>query len=277
MTFDLDRYKQVCTRLDHADLDLTAAFRARPLSPELLRCLRYMHDVEHHTTCYLRNLLNTRAHSDPDVTAFLTMWNYEEHWHGEALAEVLRAHGEPGGAPRVAAMRQRLGAGVTASPLLWMAFSSVSRHFLAVHMTFGVINEWTTQGAYARLGTLAGNDVLSELLRRIMRQEGRHIDYYLSQARRLLADAPGARRATRRVVRMAWSPVGEKIMPRSETAHVIRTLFGDEPGRAVAARIDRRIDALPGLDGLGLMNRALRRYGGAGAATAGMEPAYAVV
>ncbi|MGH9002253.1 MAG: ferritin-like domain-containing protein, partial [Acidimicrobiia bacterium] len=177
MSFDLDHYKRVVARLDHTDLDLAGAFRARPLPPELLRCVRYMHDVEHHTTCYLRNLLNTRAHHDPDVTAFLTLWNYEEHWHGEALAEILRAHGEPAGAPRVAAMRRRLGARLTASPVLWMAFSSVSRHFLAVHMTFGVVNEWTTQAAYSRLIALAGHDTMSELLRRIMRQEGRHIDY----------------------------------------------------------------------------------------------------
>jgi hypothetical protein len=221
-----------------------------------------MHDVEHHTTCYLRNLLNTRAHHDPDVTAFLTLWNYEEHWHGEALAEVLRAHDEPAGTPRVAAMRHRLGARINASPLLWMAFSSVSRHFLAVHMTFGVINEWTTQAGYARLSALAGHDVLSELLRRIMRQEGRHIDYYLTQARRLLDRAPGARHATRRMLRTAWSPVGAKVMPPDETRHLVRTLFADEPGRAIAERIDRRIDALPGLAGLDLMDRSLRRYAG---------------
>lgn len=262
MTFDLNRYKQLCAPLDYADLDLEGSFRARPLPPELLRCLRYMHDVEHHTTCYLRNLLNTRAHHDPDVTAFLTLWNYEEHWHGEALAEVLRAHGEPAGTTRVAAMRHRLGARINASPLLWMAFSSLSRHFLAVHMTFGAINEWTTQAGYARLSALAGHDVLSELLRRIMRQEGRHIDYYLSQARLLLDKAPGARQSTRRMLRTAWSPVGAKVMPPDETSHLVRTLFGDEPGRAIAARIDRRIDSLPGLAGLGLMEGSLRRYAG---------------
>jgi hypothetical protein len=157
-------------------------------------------------------------------------------------------------------MRRRLGARITASPVLWMAFSSVSRHFLAVHMTFGVINEWTTQAGYARLIALADHDVLGELLRRIMRQEGRHIDYYLTQARRLLEKAPAARRATRRMLRTAWSPVGAGVMPAAETGHVIRTLFGDESGRTIAARIDRRIDALPGLDGLGLMDRSLHRY-----------------
>ena len=53
-------------------------------------------------------------------------------------------------------------------------------------------------------------------------------------------------------------------MPPAETGHVIGTLFGDEPGRAIVARIDRRIDSLPGLAGLDLMDRSLRRYAGAG-------------
>ena len=108
MAFDLDRYKEICGRLDYADLDLRAAFGRRPLGPDALRVVRYMHDVEQHTTCYMRNLLNTRAHDDPQITEFLTLWNFEEHWHGDALGDVLRAHGEPGGAPRVAAMRARL-------------------------------------------------------------------------------------------------------------------------------------------------------------------------
>ena len=61
-----------------------------------------MHDVEHHTVCYLRDLLVTPAHRDPDLTTFLTIWTFEEFWHGEAIATVLRAHGEPAGAGRIA-------------------------------------------------------------------------------------------------------------------------------------------------------------------------------
>jgi hypothetical protein len=49
-------------------------------------------------------------------------------------------------------------------------------------------------------------------------------------------------------------------MPADETSHVVRTLFDGE-GRTVAARIDRRVDALPGLGGLGLMDRTVARYG----------------
>lgn len=40
-----------------------------------------MHDVEHHTICYLRDVLVTDAHRDVEITTFLTFWVYEEHWH----------------------------------------------------------------------------------------------------------------------------------------------------------------------------------------------------
>lgn len=258
--FDIDRYSQSVGRLETRDLDFDA-FRDRPLSPAALRCLRYMHDVESHTSCYLRNLLNTKAHHDPEITKFLTMWNYEELWHGEAIGEVLRAHDEPSGTARVAAMRRRLGWKITASPLVWMGFSAVTKHFLAVHMTFGVINEWTTQGGYSRLITVSDHPVLTELLRRIMKQEGRHIDYYLTQARSLLAASDRARRVTRRMVTSLWEPVGAQVMPVAETRHLVGTLFTGDEGVAVAERIDRRISNLPGLEGLGLMQRALTKYG----------------
>jgi hypothetical protein len=258
--FDIDRYSTVVERLVTDDIDFDA-FRSHPLPPDALRCLRFMHDVEAHTSCYLRNLLNTKAHHDPEITKFLTMWNYEELWHGEALAEVLRAHDEPAGATRVAAMRHRLGWKITASPVLWMGFSAATRHFLAVHMTFGVINEWTTQAGYSRLVAVADHPVLTELLRRIMRQEGRHIDYYLTQARAQLATGRGAQRTTRRMVRALWHPVGAQVMPRPETEHLVRTLFSGPDGQAAAERVDRRIDRLPGLDGMGLMAGAVATYG----------------
>ncbi len=221
-----------------------------------------MHDVEQHTSCYLRNLLNTKAHHDPEITSFLTMWSFEEHWHGEALARVLEVHGEPGGTARVTAMRQRLGWKLTASPVLWMAFSAATKHFLAVHMTFGAINEWTTQGGYSRLIARADHPVLTDLLRRIMKQEGRHIDYYRTQAHDRLAVSGAARRTTRFMVRKLWEPVGAQVMPLPETRHLVDHLFGDAGGRVVADRIDRRVDALPGLAGLDLMHGARLKYGG---------------
>ncbi len=93
MSFDMTTYQRLSEKLETGDIDFDA-FRQRPLSPEALRCLRYMHDVENHTVCYLRDVLVTRAHRDPEVTSFLTLWNYEEFWHGEAIAGILEAHQE---------------------------------------------------------------------------------------------------------------------------------------------------------------------------------------
>ena len=258
MAFDLDTYKNITGQLDLDGIDFDA-FRDQPLDPDHLRIVRYMHDIEMHTSCYLRNLLNTRAHHDPEITTFLTMWNFEEYWHGEALAEVLSAHGADSGTPRVASVRERLGWRITTSPLAWMALSAATKHFIAVHMTFGVINEWTTQGGYARLAQEADHPMLSELFRRIMKQEGRHIDYYKTMAEEHLAH-PRAQKVTRRMIKALWKPVGAGVVPREETAHVIETLFTGPEGQQVADRIDRRIHRLPGLDNLDLMAKATHTY-----------------
>ena len=252
MSFDIDQYRDISAKLAMDDIDFDA-FREQPLTGDVLRCLRYMHDVEIHTVCYLRDLLVTRAHRDPDVTTFLTFWNYEEYWHGEAIAKVLAAHHEDAGSARIAALRRRLPRRDAWRPLTFQLGSAITPHLTAVHMTWGAVNEWTTQAAYARLAKLADHPVLSDLLRRIMRQEGRHIDFYVSQAKGRLADSRGAQRLTRWALRRFWAPVGSGVMPDQEVRFVSSYLFGDQEGLTLADRIDRRVDRLPGLGGLGLM------------------------
>jgi hypothetical protein len=252
---DLDRYKTHTARLDTSDVDLSAFVR-HPLPADALRCLRYMHDVENHTVCYLRDLLVTAAHKDPSITSFLTFWNFEEYWHGEAIASVLRAHGEPT-ADRIAGMRRRLGWKDRFGPVAHIVGSSLAgESFLAIHMTWGAINEWTTQAGYARLAARADHPVLTELLRRIMRQEGRHIDFYASEAERRLRGDRRAQRITRLALRRLWGPVGSTVMPPEEVAFVVDYLFSGADGAAMADRIDRRIDRLPGLARLGLVTGA---------------------
>jgi hypothetical protein len=256
MSFDMKTYQRLSEKLEMDDLDFDT-FRDQPLSPEALRCLRYMHDVENHTVCYLRDVLVTRAHRDPEVTSFLTLWNYEEFWHGEAIAAILAAHDEPAGNGRIAALRQRLPKGDAWKPLSFQLASRLTPHLTAVHMTWGAVNEWTTQAAYARLAKLADHQTLSELLRRIMKQEGRHIDFYATQARTRLSDSRAAQRLTRWALDHFWSPVGTGVVPDQEVRFLSTYLFGDPDGLAMADRIDRRVDRLPGLGGLNLLHDAV--------------------
>jgi hypothetical protein len=270
MRFDIEAYKSRTDRLHWDDLDL-GAFADNRLSGGSLRCIRYMHDVEFHTVCYLQDLLNSPAHADPEITAFLSFWVFEEFWHGEALAAVLEAHGETAGQARIAAMRSRLRGTGRFRPTLMTAGSALAgTDFIALHMAWGAINEWTTQAGYGRLGQRAADPVLSELLGRIMRQEGRHIDFYASQACTRLEARARARRLTRWALKRLWSPVGSSVMPGAESSHVARYLFGGTDGLEAARRIDRHVDRLPGLDGLHLLETAVRNLAEDAGDVAGM-------
>jgi rubrerythrin len=259
MKTTIDSYKNRAGRLDLDGINFDD-FRDQPLPPEALRTLRYMHDVEHHTVCYLRDLLLTPAHQDPEITSFLSCWVFEEMWHGEAIGQVLEAHGEEAGAPRIAALRQgrrRKEAISTFSTIGSAAFAG--KAFVALHMTWGAINEWTTQAGYARLAEKADHPTLRELLKRIMKQEGGHIDFYASEAGRRLADSPKAQKLTRFALKHLWRPVGSGVMPKEEVGFLVKYLFDGKSGGEMAARIDRRVDRLPGQGDLHLLDTAVSK------------------
>jgi len=90
-----------------------------------------------------------------------------------------------------------------------------------------------------------------------MRQEGRHIDFYSSEACRRLVTDRTARRFTRFALRCFWSPVGSTVMPHDDVRFLSTHLFGDQQGVEAARRIDRQVDRLPGLEGLHLFERAI--------------------
>jgi hypothetical protein len=260
MQLDIETYKRHAGRVNLEGIDLDT-FRRDPLDHDTLRCLRYMHDIEYHTVCYLRDLLMTAAHRDPEITTFLTMWNFEEFWHGDALASVLAAHGEASGAVRIAPLRETLGWRQRIGPLMhWLGSVFAGPSYTAVHMTWGAVNEWLTQAGYGRVAMRASHPTLSELLRRIMRQEGRHVDFYASQAMRRLDGDRRAQRLTRVALTKYWTPVGSDIMPASEVRFLVRHLFSGPDGDKALARLDRQVDRLPGLAGLQLLTGAAQRY-----------------
>jgi hypothetical protein len=243
------------------DLDLEHAFADSPLSPETLRCLRYMADIESHTVCYLRDLLLTESHRDPRITTFLTTWAWEEQWHGVALGRVLAAHGLAAGDDRVASVRAGLGFMDRLGPLLTTAGSVLARKdFVAVHMTWGALNEWSTQVGYQRLSSLEPHPVLGELLERISRQESRHIAFYATEARERLAASPRARRLVRFALDKLWAPVGAGVVPKEETAFLVQHLLSGAEGDRAVASLDAKLHRLPGMEGLGLVTREVRRW-----------------
>lgn len=147
MAFDIGEYTPKAHRVHDDDVDHDA-FTDRPLSRSALRCLRYMSDVESHTICYLRDLLVTLSHKYPEITAFLTMWAYEEFWHGEALDAVLRAHEMPADYGHIRKVRLAQGFRDRIAPIgQSLAANIIGVDFVAVHVSWGAINEWSAHAA----------------------------------------------------------------------------------------------------------------------------------
>jgi hypothetical protein len=221
---------------------------AKALPAEALRALRYMQDIESHTIVYLRSLLGTRAVDDPAIADFLARWFHEETLHGQALARLLAAQGEPI-APRARSalgVRERIhGAGAALLSRVWPEFP-------VVHMLWGAINELTTLTGYRRLVRRADHPGLTALLTRIMHDVSRHFGFYSEEARKRLA-APGVARRARALVERLWAPVGTGVQPDAEVRFVARYLFAGADGLAAARRVDDTIGRLPGLAGVPLL------------------------
>ncbi len=213
--FDLDRYLRNSKKVDLGGIEWEE-IPDHPLSDGDVMCLHYMMDIETHTVIYLRDLLATRVAADPQITAFLSCWVYEELWHGEAFSDFLRCYGievpaEPklpdGSTPmptrpnRWRDLRVRVGVGNGLGIVPTMLGSITTRDFAAIHMMWGAVNELTTLTAYHALIRRCAHPVLHQLLRKVIQDERRHFAFYRAQAKARLERS----RTARRLVRWALS------------------------------------------------------------------------
>jgi hypothetical protein len=254
--FDLDSYVGRSRALDLSGLAWDEV-PCHPLSPEVIRTLRYMQDIESHTIVYLRTLLSTRAIDDPAVATFLACWFYEETFHGRALERFLAA----AGVGIVHRQRSRTSVVKRAEAVLTALLAKAWPDFVAVHMTWGAINELTTLTGYQRLAAVAGHPILADLLARIIRDESRHFFFYYRQAERRLR-SPHAARLTRFLVDRHWAPVGSGVQPASETRFLASFLFSGAEGRKAARRVDDQIRRLPGFEDVPLLEAWIDRETG---------------
>jgi rubrerythrin len=271
--FDLDRYLRNSKKVDLSGIDWDA-IPEHPLSDGEVMCLHYMMDIETHTVIYLRDLLATRVAADPQITAFLSCWVYEELWHGEAFSDFLRAYGievpaeaklPDGSTPlptrrnRWRELRVRVGVGNGLGIVPTMLGSLATRDFAAIHMMWGAVNELTTLTGYYALIRRSSHPVLHQLLRRVIQDERRHFAFYRAQAKARMERSPVARRLVRVVLSHLWTPVGAGVKSEEEVDALGLYLFADSPeGREQARGIDETIQKVPGLEGLTLIEDYLR-------------------
>lgn len=255
---DIDRYLSHSAKIQMDDLDWNAAVKTG-LSADEKFILTYFSDIEGQTIFYLRDLLNTKVTADPEATAFLTMWNYEEFFHGQTLAHLLKECGHPLGTLRNAEVRRS--SQISETVLSW-ASRIVSKilpdSFLALYMSWGALNELTTLRGYERLCDTTANPVLREICERIAKQERRHFAWYFNSARERLEKSSGARQFTKTMLRLFWTPVGAGVKSDTEVVRLIGTLFPDKHGEDLARGIDEKIATLPGLTRLKPMQNFMK-------------------
>ncbi len=279
--FDLDKYLRASRRVDLSSVEWDR-IPDHPLTTDEARCLAYMMDIESHTIVFLRDLLATRAQFDPDVTAFLSCWVYEELWHGEAFSRFLGDAGYkiaptyedvvsdasyPTRFDRNQWIRRRMGTKGYVSHIGTLIGSAVFRDFVAIHMTWGAANELSTLTSYHRLIATTENPILVQLLQAVIKDERRHFAFYRAQARMRLGRSKQARTITQWTMQRLWAPVGTGVRPQAETDHVVLTLFGDADGVIATKEMQATMAELPGLEGTTFFEDASR----AAAARAGVQ------
>jgi hypothetical protein len=251
-TFDLERYLENSKKLETRDLDFSRA-ADYPLTAEEVRCLTYMMDVESHTIIYLKGLLRTCAVGDPEVTAFLSCWVYEEFFHGRALRQFLEASGVRFNARRADDVRRHRSWRERVEEAGAAALCRIVKDFQAVYLAWGAIQELSTLEGYGILAKRTRNPILRELLQRIIKDERRHFAFYFNKARPHLQSRM-AQFLTAAILRRFWTPVGDGVKDDSEVQWVIGFIFGDADGAETARRIDASISKLPGMAWFNLMS-----------------------
>jgi rubrerythrin len=269
--FDLDKYLRASKRVDLSTVEW-ARICEHPVTTAEARCLTYMMDIETHTVVFLRDLLATRASFDPEVTAFLSCWVYEELWHGEAFSRFLGEAGYrvapifedvsgddpfPTRVDRNQWVRQKFGTKGYVSHIGTLLGSALFRDFVAVHMTWGAVNELGTLTGYHRIIAKTEHPVLIQLLQAVIKDERRHFAFYRAQARMRLARSRQARTITRWALEHLWAPVGTGVRPQTETDFVIHSLFGDADGMVAVKEMEATLGELPGLEGSRFLTDAL--------------------
>jgi len=254
-SFNIDRFLDGSGKVDLSDIDWSEVPKHR-LTPEALRTLRYFMITEGSTFFYTKALMRTDAVTrEPEIPPFLCVWAYEEEFHGRAFRKFLEAYGEPLGANYRGASFERRTTGEHIDELGQLVISKLfPEEFPAVHMIWGVIQEFTTYSAYQALIERVNHPVLNVICQRIMKQELRHYAFYKEHAKRRLAASRRAQLLTSYALKIGWTPVGDGMSPTRETCHAIQFLFDGREGSTIG-KIERKIRELPGLEWFDLFTR----------------------
>lgn len=223
----------------------------------------------------MRDLLVSPTHYEGRVTAFLTTWNFEQHWIGKTLAAIEGALSD---------REVRAGTEQPSDPLLSWRFrvdshtrsigvatrtNLLGEDVVTLHMAQGLLDARVLAVAFRNLAARGGNRELARVADAVAHRQDVYAAFFRAQLLARLAQSGGARlllRAWARTGRWAWP--GTRYRTRAEVADALGILLGGPSGRAAVERIDAEFahiaDPRGGTDNgtvLTPVRGHLRRYG----------------
>ena len=254
MSFSIERFVSLSKAVETNDLDWDYIARVGITADEA-RVLRYMADTESHTIIYLRDVLAGHTAKDPEITAFMSCWVYEEFNHGRAIDRFLTACGHPPADGHYTRVSESASWVEGFEAFLTSSLPHLTSHFAAVHMAWGAIDEMMAAMAYTQLAAYTRNKELSKLLIRMAKDERRHQSFYYHQAERRMQH-PLGRWIASKGLEAFWSPVGIGVGgDGDDLAFIAWMLLDSERGRDELRHNDRLMSRLPGMAGCDLSFR----------------------
>ena len=248
---EISQHIAVSRRVDLDGLDWGQARRIG-LSAKEIECLSFFADIESQTIYYFLEAASLKVSRTPEFLTFLTLWNYEEYFHSQAITRLLEECGVDVAAAtaRSAEVRGQARLKAQLEDGLQRAIAAVApKTFIALWMTWGATQELLTTQAYEEIAQHTANPGCAEVCRRIAKQERRHFAYYFGNARVRLDEAgPWGRRVVRKAIELLWTPVGNGVKTPAESAALAQRLFPDGRFDQVLTYIDKRISSLPGME-----------------------------
>jgi rubrerythrin len=254
---DVAQHLDLSHKLQYTDLDWEVA-RKHGITAREQECLQYFADIESQTVFYFLEVAKLEVARDPTLLAFLTIWNYEEFFHAQAITRFLTEIGVAVPMANERSTQVRRTAQLRATVEDWIQISlarAVPRSFVALWQAWGAAAELLTTQAYEELMRRTGNPVLAELCRRIAKQERRHFAWYYEASREYLDGKPFTQRLVRKVFDTMWTPVGSGVKSPAQVATLIARLFPGSRIYEVFGHVDHRMGQLPGLRGFDVCSR----------------------
>ena len=249
---DIQQQLSASHKVQYEDLDWALA-RQHGLTAREIEMLQFFADIESQTVFYMLEVAKLEVSRDPDLLSFLTMWNYEEYFHSHAISRLLRECGAdvPPPMARATGLRARARLRARLEDMVQVTLANaMPKAFIALWMSWGAAQEMLTTQAYEEIARTTKNPVLTELFRRIAKQERRHFAYYYVSARERLDGNKAAQRLTRFIFERNFNPVGSGVKSPAQQAAFLSNIF---PGRRMFeafGEVDDKLAALPGLEGM---------------------------